>query len=516
VENQFNKRITVPEDYFNVEISNRVLQPLDENVLGNTENELFSEEEINVLLNNNKIGQQILSYWFARKPDGGFDLKAIQDKQVVDIHQVVSLLQQSNEKRVSPEKIKGLDTVNETYMILVDFKDIQTMSEYYDANKIEKEHRLLEGFFSAFDFYLIKLDFNNAVASHFFNNYLITESTEQNVTRKQEFVTADFPFILIKAKSDQVASTKHIQAANKEANVKDSLNERLLGNLVDLAVEKSILDIESENKFYKYSRIQRIKPLTASMGINEGLKFDRRYSVFINQINDAGKVEKKRVGIVKSMKIVDNRPGRKEGNDLSEFYQIGGKKITASGMYLEKNNDIGINLLLERSFTGPVNMSGRIEYYFSKLFDGTIPPGKRASGLASFKIYLEGGYNNGTYFLEEAKRKFEFLRGAVGVGKDFYHSPKFYWSPFVAYGIESTTYTGSKNSISTNFVETGLQLGINIFHNLQVIGTVKNDFLINSILLDGEREVLQENFNYNQTFPNRKGVSVGAGLRLML
>ncbi|MBN1987657.1 MAG: hypothetical protein JW761_15200, partial [Prolixibacteraceae bacterium] len=216
------------------------------------------------------------------------------------------------------------------------------------------------------------------------------------------------------------------------------------------------------------------------------------------------------------MKIVDNRPGRKGENDLSEFYQIGGKRLTAAGMYLEKNNDIGINLAFERSFTGPVNTSGRIEYYFSKLFDGTIPPGKRANGWTSFKIYLEGGYNNGTYFLEEAKRKFEFFRGAVGVGKDFYPSRKFHLNPFVAYGIESATYSGSRNSISTNFVETGLRLGVNVFHNVQIIGTVKNDFLINTILLDGEREVLQENFNYNQTFPNRKGVSVGAGLRMML
>ncbi|QGY42751.1 hypothetical protein GM418_03505 [Maribellus comscasis] len=516
VEKQFEEKISPSGDYLNIKISDNVLEPLDENVLGDVESELFSEKDLNLLLNNNKLGQQILSFWFARQADGTFDIKSIQEKQYLDIHEVVSLLQQTDKKRVRAEDISGFDVVNKSYIILVDFKDIQTMEEYYGQNDIEDEYRILEGFISGFNYYLVKLDFNNLVASHFFNNYLITEETEQSLSKKQEFVTVDFPFVLIKAKSDQVASTLHTTPGSESSGLDPELSKRLLGQLVNLAVDKALLNIEREEHFYKYNRIQSTKPVAASMGVNEELKFDSRYSVFTNQINESGKVEKEKIGVVKSVKVVDNRPGRGGVGDLSEFYQIGGKKTTSSGMYLERKKDLGINIGFDRSFYGPVNTSGRIEYYFSKLFDGTIQPGKRAQGLSSFKIYLEAGFNDGTYEIEELNRNFEFLRGSIGLSKDFYPVRFMHWSPFVGYGFESATYSESDNIISTNYVETGLRLGINITHNVQLIATFKNDFLINTVLLDGEREVISENFNYVRTFPNRKGVSLGLGFRIML
>ena len=100
------------------------------------------------------------------------------------------------------------------------------------------------------------------------------------------------------------------------------------------------MNFENQNAFCKYSRIQEIKPVKASLGAQEGLKFDRKYLVFANDINEFGKVERQNIGTVKSMKVVDNQPGNETINDLSEFYQTGGKRISASGMYLEKKKDL--------------------------------------------------------------------------------------------------------------------------------------------------------------------------------
>jgi hypothetical protein len=515
IETQFEFTKEIPEDFVNVEITKNIIKPLDVNVLGNDGSTMLSEKQINTLLNNHRIGQQILSYWFARQDDATFDLNAIREKQLLDVLEI-DFLVNSDRKRVFSENTNTQKIVNGTYIILVDFKNIKTMNQYYNEKSTNIDNRILKGYISDFDYYVVKLDFSSAVASYFFDNCWLTENTEQNFNKKLQFVATDFPFILINAKSDQVAATQHIQQGDNILEIDKELSEKLLVQLVEIAMDKSLTDFQNDNIFYKYNRIQKIKPVSASMGENENLKFDRRYNVFVNQINEFGKIEQKEVAVVKSMKIVDNIPGQNSLNDLSEFYQIAGKKITDTGMYLEKKNDLGINIGLERSFFGPINTSGRIEYYISRNFDGAIQRSKRAQALTSFKVFFEAGYNDGTHMIEENYRIFEFFRGAIGLSKDFYPVRNLHWSPFFCYGMESAVWDGSDKTISTNFFEAGLRLGKNISHNVQLTGTLKNNYIFKSILFDEQRDIIDRNFNYEQTFQNRKGISFALGIRVML
>lgn len=515
VESKLLDEIKIPQNYFRVEISKNVIKPLDINVLGNAESDIFSENELNILLNNNNIGQQILSFWFARQENATFNLDSIRENQLLD-YQEIYLFTEPAKKGHFPENTGIQKIVNSTYIILVDFMNIQSMDEYYNQGGIENENRNLSGYILDFNYYLLKFDFNNSVASHFFNNCWITEDTEQSLAKKLQFVGSDFPFIFIDSKSDQVAATQHIQVDKLQADSAQILYDRLLGQLIDLTLEKAVFTMESENIFYKNNHVQKIKPISAGIGEPEDVKFDRKYFVYQNQVNILGKVEKEKIGVVKSMKIADNRLVDNNERDLSEFYQTAGKKIANTGMYLERGKDLGINICLERSLFGPINTSGRIEYYISKVFDGVIQPGKNAKALSSLKVFFEAGYNDETHTIEENLRIFDFFRGAIGLSKDFYPSRNLFWSPFAGFGMESATWDGSKKSISTKFIESGLLMGINVVHNIQITGTLKNNSILNSKLLDENKEVIDENFNYIQTFSNRKGVSFALGFRIMI
>ena len=100
IEVEFENRIEVPDGFGEVNIFNNVLKPLDANVLGEVKSETFSEKEINALLNNNKIGQQILSYWFARQADGTFNIDSIEKRKLLNTLEI-NLLTEPSKKRMS-------------------------------------------------------------------------------------------------------------------------------------------------------------------------------------------------------------------------------------------------------------------------------------------------------------------------------------------------------------------------------------------------------------------------------
>jgi hypothetical protein len=91
-----------------------------------------------------------------------------------------------------------------------------------------------------------------------------------------------------------------------------------------------------------------------------------------------------------------------------------------------------------------------------------------------------------------------------------------HWGPFIGYGMEYTRQTRSENLLSTNFAEFGSRLGINLRHNIQLIGSVTWYHLINSVLLNEARDVLEPHYDYKSTFPDRTGVGYSIAFRLML
>ncbi len=496
-----NDNDIIVEDYKTIDLLNNLIPHLDISLLENRKVEIYSEKDINLLLNKNRIAQQILSYWFNWQSDRTFDIRYVRDEGILDADEIEKILDTPN-KKFSFQKSTGLKPLNETYLFLVDFRNLN-LSNHSNDEETGLDNLSSNTYSVTVNYYLVKFDFNNSIAERFFNDYWISKDTEDNLKKKENFASADFPFRLVYVKSFEAAGMQQIPE-----------NEQL-DELVQLAQERAVSIIRNESLYDKYNVIQNDKPITAAMGNKQKLRFDSRYSVYENQIDDGGGIKQKKKGFIKVMKVGKNS-SLNDISSTSEFYQIAGEKISTSGMYLEKKPSIGLNIGFDRTVIGPINTSGRIEYYFSRLLDGTIPPGKKAKGMTSLKIYFEGGYNDGTYSIEERNRKFEFVRGSIGISKDFYPFRNLHWSPFIGYGIESATWKGSDNTISTNFVDAGVRLGINIIHNIQMIATIKDNIIVDSVLLDAEREVINNSFDYAQTFSNRKGVSLGLGLRVML
>jgi hypothetical protein len=261
--------------------------------------------------------------------------------------------------------------------------------------------------------------------------------------------------------------------------------------------------------------VNSVKPIAAKIGKKEGLKFDQRYFVLENRSRKNGTIYSKRVGVVKSMKVVDNRKITTGQTETSEFYQIAGGKVDNYGMFLEQNNDVGLNLFLGSTVGGLPGFTGRAEYYISKVMGELAGEGKSAKGFTSIKLHVEGAYGTDAYLVDDYVEDFDFMRISVGLSKDFYPLNFLHWGPFVGYGVESASWESSENKISTDFIEIGARAGINLAHNFQLIGSFNYYLLLTSEVLDSNNEVINEDFDYKMVFEDRFGPGVSLGIRIM-
>jgi hypothetical protein len=509
------KNISIPDNFSQPEYILEILSqpgfklPIHENKANANPPRLVS------WLNSNKSGQQMLSKWFNRSSDGSFDFSVFREN---------GLMNNIPEQKTPGDSIIDIPTikkitqpfVNESYLVVFDFQDIITMDEYYDVTNTNEENRILNGYRATVNSLIFKFDFNDAVSTKFLNDYWYSIKNTENEIREKAFENAEFPFFLLDVKQEIISATQH-NVGETLAPQQQASKEELLAKLPQLAVGKISEFINTPpSELPAHSIVTETNPVKAKINREASLKFDNRFAVYQNQIVENGKVRPKRVAVVRSMSFPETRPRTSESKKRISFYQIAGKKINENEMYLKKMNDTGINIFAGTTFQGLASPTARVEFYFSKLMGGMVIPGKTAKSLTSVKIYFEGGRQKNTYFFNSTPEKFIFTRGSLGFSKNYYPFRFMHWGPFIGYGLEYTTRANSVNLISTNFAEMGVRTGFNIVHNLQLIGSVNYYLLLKSVLMDGDKNVINPDFNYTEQFPGRSGLGYSLGLRLML
>ena len=507
--------VTIPGSYFQINLTDTKLSAINLNQVNSATISAHEEIQLQNWLNSNKTGQDILTRWFDRQPDGSFSADFLENSGVINESQAEMITQEGTTNKEIATLLAN-SALNETYLLVFDFSNVQTMNDYYNTNNTAKSDRILRGYIASVKTYIFKLDFNSSVAETFLNNQFTTEDDEAAQTKQETFDQSELPFFFVTAREDEIASVQPRSAPKKDpAEIKS--NEELLEIMAQLAVE-NITDLVDEGELTLSVKklVTSTKPVTAGIGNVQNVKFDQRFGVYQNQITPNGQVKAKRVSVVKSMKVADNSNSDPEENEYSAFYKIAGGKVISNEMYLKKKYDTGINLFAGKTINGLSGNTGRFEYYFSKAMGGAVMPGNKAKGLTSIKLYFEAAQNKKSYFLFNEAEDFTFTRGSIGIEKEFHPLPFMHWGPFIGYGLEYTTWEGSEYLLSSNFAEMGARLGINLRHNIQVIGSATYYNLIKAVLMDDNRDVVEPDFDYTSTFDDRGGWGYTIGLRIML
>jgi hypothetical protein len=509
------ENINLPGAYFQINLTDAKLSPINLNLINSATISAKTETRLQNWLNTNKTGQDILAQWFNRQSDGSFRTDFPENSGLINNSFAESL---TKEETASKETATFLanSPLNETYLLVFDFSNVQTMDDYYDENNINRQNRILRGYIASVKTYIFKLDFNRSVAETFLNKHFTTEDDEAAQAKQENFDQSEFPFFFVTAREDEIASVQ--PKSNQGITPADIKSDKeLLGAMAQLAVENITHLVEEGKLELSVNKLVKgTNPVTAHIGNAQNVKFDQRFGVYQNRITSGGQVEAKRVSVVKSMKVADTANNSDGKKDYSAFYKIAGGKVSENEMYLKKKYDTGINLFAGRTMNGLSGNTGRFEYYFSKAIGSAVLPGKKAKGLTSIKLYFEAAQNKKSYLLFDQGEDFTFTRGSFGIEKEYHPLPFMHWGPFIGYGLEYTTWERSDYLLSTNFAEMGLRLGINLRHNIQVIGSATYYHLIKTVLMDNNRDVVDSDFDYTSTFNDRGDLGYTIGLRIML
>ena len=493
-----------------------------------------SSKTIQNTIINNHYSNDIVAKWFARKDDGTLDMTVVHKRGQYNATDQDALKAQASKLGMAKLKDAGQQLVNNSYIMVLSYKDIITMKEYYDrkdkrrraiANKTKKKFnpvkRIKNGFKGKVTAYLYKIDFNDSVYGILYDQLWIYDdddaATKQN--KKELFDNNKFPlkFVMkVIGTADGSQFNKGQILAPKVQKTRDELFQQLISTGGDNA----IFMIERKYEPFRVKvPVFTAKPIGAKVGLKEGLKFDQRYFVLEYRMNDKNEMITKRRAVVRSKKIIDNRKmATGHSTETSKFYQVAGHRVD-EGMLMQQRNDYGIGLSLGYASGEIGGVTGKLEYNVSTLLWSFT--GKKIA-IKQLKVFGEFGSQTKEYNtpLFIGDQDVSFTRYHVGISKGYYFARNFSLTFFGAYGMENASnddfsVSGEDTDLSTVYLNFGASIAANLTYNIQLFGTL-NTYSVGDILDDdGNTLTLSGNDAiYTDIFQNREGSSFNVGLRL--
>lgn len=486
-------------------------------VFDKVQQEKIFKTDVPKLLDEKKVGQAILAKWFNRQPDGTFNADVLKERGIYNSDDSDLAIATSSKRGESALMDAGLGLVDHSYVLVLGYSNLMTMNQYYDQTKAAPEARKMNGVKGLMIGMLYKLNFNDSVSSVFFQDLWADKTTKDVATRALQFDATTFPLVLVKNLIMPMQATQYNAGQPLASKVQKSQDE-LMREMVNNSITNLLNHLTYQVSDFKVkAQVYKTNPIAVKIGKKEGLGFDQRYFVFENQQTRSGEEFSKRVGVIKSMSVADNRAVTSGETEPSYFYQIAGGKIDNLGMFVEQRIDAGVNLFVGYQSGAMSGIDGRFEYYIGRLMGAK---GKGISrGMTSFKLYIDGGYNSikDEFTLETitGAEKVDFLRVSAGLNKDFYLISGVHFGPFAGYGFETAKGKDSKYKAETRFVECGARLGININYHVQLVGSATYYVPFTPTVKDGDGTEITNPKDFDEYFPDRAGLGYSCGLRFM-
>lgn len=296
--------------------------------------------EITNHLNNNLVAKELVAKWFNRKSNGAFNMDLIASRGEYDASTYDKLLAASSQRGDALLADAGEDLIGNTFVIVNDFK---FTSKEEIANTTKKVSAGLrtglsfipgagalsstvnnvtavtdlgatvagKGYIIKTTSYLYRLEWNDSVAAVFYQNYWADE-TNIDPNKVKAFDAANLFTLKYVGSQDAWADVQSSIFTNKS-------EEDLIKMATVKATDQAIAKLQRKfEEFRTKTPLHSVEPLTAKIGLKEGLEPGDKFEVLESQIGLDGKIIYKRKGVitVKKGMIWDNTyvPDEEKGN----------------------------------------------------------------------------------------------------------------------------------------------------------------------------------------------------------
>ena len=493
--------VKVPDKYFENKIDLKSIQ-----LSQNTGDKNFDPNSITEILNREKTGAKIISYWYSRQGDGTMSADRFLERGMYNATDADVLKAKGTKRGVEAIKDYGDKLISNSFAVVLD---------YYALREINEGNS--RGWYSDVKLYLFKVVFDDATQAKLYNECWIytDDSPEVKIKKKTAFDQMNFRMEYVSQASSPVSEQDFI---NPPANTTTLTQDQLLEGVLQTGLDNCLNKVENNVEAMKVkASIYQTNPPRAKIGEKEGLKVDQLYFayeyVYKEKTNSTKAVRR---GELRAKNVVNNSGIASGSSAMSTFYQVAAGHLH-TGFTLQQHNELGIGVYFGSEFGNMGGLSARIE--------------KRTGGIPAMYVFIEGSMQNKIYYSMPDKQnyllssqKVYFIRGDLGVAKGIRLIRTLELAPYVSIGYEAAKSNDWKNNAQFNgdmlgslYWKYGANLSLNLRYNIQLVGGVGGYLFLYAEDSKGEITIGGQKANYDYFFRDRawgEAFSTYAGVRV--
>ncbi len=346
----------IPEKFNNHNIDGRTVEKVYDESLSKEEQKEAQKVAIEEYFTKNSVAKAVVAKWFNRSEKGGFNMDLISERGSYNATELDVKVAKNSERGLSLLADAGEELINNTFVVVNDFKYI---SKEEVAQKAKQGLALAGGLMgksglgsklagNALDVagkgyvikttsHLYKLVWNEEMAAIFYNDYW-TDDANFDEARKKAFDDSNIFKV-------ELVGTEVAWADLQSTSFTKKSEEELVAVATVKAVDAVIAKLQRKYEVFR-TKTPLISgdPLSAKIGLKEGLEGGDKYEVLEQTIDKNGKTFYKRQGVIKVDKkqIWDNRfmagEEKETTEEVKEYTLFKGGKNFYSGMLIRQIN----------------------------------------------------------------------------------------------------------------------------------------------------------------------------------
>ena len=301
---------------------------------------------LNSYLSTNNVARSLIAKWFNRDEQGNFNMSLVAKRGMYDASAMDKIIANSAERGNAMLADAGEELIGKTFVIINDYKYTNKEEVVAKAKKASGFAKMAaayvpggsaitntldvaetaatvagKGYVVKTTSYLYRLVWDEEAAAIFYNNYW-TDKNNPDPAKVSAFNNAnEFKLQLIGFQSawadvqSTIFTNKSEQDLIRMATIKAT----------DKAIAKLAVKYE---EFRTKTPLYSTEPLAAKIGLKEGLEKGDKFEVLEQTINEEGKTEYKRKGIIKVDEVWDNSLSIEEMEELKKQGKLTGNQYT--------------------------------------------------------------------------------------------------------------------------------------------------------------------------------------------
>lgn len=307
------------------------------------------------------IARDIVAKWFNRSNKGGFNMNLIKERGFYDASALDVVKAKASKRGLDMLADAGEELIGKTFVLINEFKytdkaevaekasgwlsAIGTIADYAGMSDVSTVTTLTstgaavagKGYIVKSDAHLYQLVWDEETAAIFYNEYWADDKTITPAKKKAFDQSTIFKLKYIGTDT----SWSDIQSTVFTSKTDEQLIERATVKAVDRVIVKLQ---KNHDQFKTKTPLLTVEPLTAKIGLKEGVSKKSSFDVLEQVEDENGKTQYVKVGVVKVDKkhpIWDNTYGAEEDNmnstvDRTYFKKVSGKEFFPGMLLVQK------------------------------------------------------------------------------------------------------------------------------------------------------------------------------------